>query len=359
MSANRADVIGQFLLLELEDDRWSSSLERRLRILSPGGILLRAGSLRVVGATAELLAKIAGALPGPVILAFEEYSGTVDALQAFFPMSPSPRAAAGKGLQAVARMGELTGTVLKLLGFNTVLAPLLDVAPPGADDPRTFGSDPQVVAHCGKAYIDGFDHHKMLACAKFFPGLGSAEVDRHSGMPRVGRTMAELWRKDLVPYRALHDRLPLVMVGHGAYKAYDFAVSRPATLSSSVVQGLLRAKLGYRGVIVADDLASVTIRGSTDPQEAAAKSFVAGCDLLRISDSHGKTSAAILKGLKGSLEAGTIPAARVEEASARLQRVRRHLPPPRAGFPHRDFDRLTREVERFAREFRSKGEKGG
>lgn len=357
MSANGANAIGQLLLLEIEDDRWSASLERRLRALRPGGILLSARSLQAPETTAALLAKIAAALPEPPLLAIEEEGGKVDPLRAFFSPLPSPRAAARKGLKTVARTGEITGAALNILGFNTVLAPLLDVAPPGADDSRAFSPDPQAVADCGKAYLDGIDRHKILACAKFFPGLGSAELDRQSSMPLVGKTMAELWRKDLVPYRALHRHLPLVMVGHGAYKAYDFDLPRPATLSSSVVEGLLRVKLGYRGVAVADDLTSEAIRRTIDPQEAAVKSLNAGCDLLRVGGSQEKTAAVIFDGLKRGLETGKISAMRVEQAIVQLQGIRKHSARPPARFPHRDFDRLAREFEEFAKEFRSRGEK--
>jgi len=357
MSADRANIIGQFLLLEIEDERWSASLERRLHAFRPGGILLSSRSVRTPETTAELLAKIAGALPGPPILALEGEGGKVDPLQAFFPTLPSQRAAAEKGLKAVARMGELTGAVLNLLGFNTVLAPRLDIAPAGSDDARTFSSDPQEVAGCGRAYLDGLERHKILACAKYFPGLGSTEVERHSSVPQVGKAMAELWREDLVPYRGLHSRLPLIMVGHGAYKAYDFDVPRSATLSSNVVAGLLRVKLGYTGVAVADDLASDAIRRTLDPQEAAVKSLNAGCDLLRVDSSKGKIADEVLDGLKRDLETGKIPAARVEEAVARLQQLRKQFPRRRAGFPRRDFDRLACEFEKFAGEFQSKGEK--
>jgi beta-N-acetylhexosaminidase len=359
MSANRANATGQFLLLEIEEDRWSGSLERRLRSICPGGILLSARNLRTPETTTELLAKIAAVLPESPILAIEEGGGEVGPLPTFFAPLPSPRAAARKGLEAVARLGELTGAALRLLGFNTVLAPLLDVAPPGSDDPRTFSPDPQVVAGSGKAFLDGLERHKILACAKFFPGLGSAEIDRQSSMPLVAKTMAELWREDLVPYRTLHSRLPLVMVGHGAYKAYDFDVSRPATLSSSVVQGLLRAKLGYTGVAVADDLTCEAICRAIDPPEAALKSLLAGCDLLRINSSREEIAAAIFDGLKESLETGRIPATRAREASARLQRLRQHGVPPHARFSHGEFDRLARQCEEFATEFRFKGEKIG
>ncbi len=356
MSATRAQLAGRFLLLEIEDDRWSPSLEHRLGALRPGGVLIRAANARAVETTAEMLARIGAVLPWPAILAFDGGSADSDNSQNALPRLPSPRAAAGRGLNAVARLGELTGAALRLAGFNAVLAPLLDVPPPGADRPGAFSPDPQFVAACGKAYLDGLARHDILACGKFFPGLGGAAADRQSPTPLVGKTMAELWRADLVPYRALHGRLPLVMVGHGAYKAYDFDASRPATISPNVVRGLLREKLGYKGLAVADDIASDAIRGSVDPDAAAVKSLAAGCDLLRLSGSSGKLTDALLHELERGLETGEVPAARAEDALERLQRLRKHLP-PRSGFRQREFDRLVRDIEKFNGDFRPRGEK--
>jgi beta-N-acetylhexosaminidase len=353
MSDMRAESIGQLLLSELEEDRWSAPLERWLRAFQPGGILLSARSHRTPETMAELLSKIAASLPEPPILAIEEVGGKLDPLRAFFSPLPSPRALARKGLAAVTRMGELVGAGLKLLGFNAVLAPRLDLSAAGSNDSGMFSAVPRAVADCGGALLDGLERHKILACGKYFPGLGSAEVDPHSSMPLVGKTMVELWREDLVPYRELLPRLPLIMVGHGAYKAYDFDLPRPATLSSSVVEGLLRAKLGYRGVAITDDLASKAIRRIMDPQEAALKSLEAGCDLLRISGSPEKSAAAVLDALKGGLDSGKIPGARVEQALGRLRRVRKCIPLPGGKVSPRDFDRLARQFEKFTREFRT------
>src|SRR5262249_46992584 len=150
---------------------------------------------------------------------------------------PSPRAAARAGSPAVRKLGELVGAGLKLLGFNTNFAPVLDLLTPISEailGSRAFSSDGHEVARCAEAFVCGLTSHGVLACGKHFPGLGAARPTARQALPVVDKTMADLWRQDLVPYRELIGKLPLVMLSHCAYKAYDFEVTLPAALSSGV-----------------------------------------------------------------------------------------------------------------------------
>ncbi len=354
MNLSRADALGQLLMAELADDHWTSTLERFLRLVNPGGILLSARHLRTRESTAELLRKIALALPVPPFLALEEEGGAIDPLQALFPPLPSPRAAARKGVSAAARLGELAGAGLKLLGFNTNLAPLLDVptpSPEARDITRAFSTDAREVARCGEAFSRGLERHKVLPCAKFFPGLDGSKTRGDSELPLVGKTMAELWHEDLIPYRQLLPRLPLVIVGHGAYKAYDFDYSRPAVLSENIVEGLLRVKLAYRGVAVADDLDTEGIRRMVEVGEAAVRSVRAGCDLLLVGCGL-KSIEKTLAGLKKGVDSGKLQTRRVEQALARLRWVKKSLAPPSGKISKSACHQLTRQLEDFSKECR-------
>ena len=146
----------------------------------------------------------------------------------------------------------------------------------------TFSADPRVVAECGAYFVEGLSRHKILACAKHFPGLGGMPPAPRRGLAISGRSMAELWRSDLVPYRELLPRLPLVLMSAAAHKAYDSDHPRSAVLSTQVVEALLRAKLGYRGVVVASQLESQPVRGGLDVGRAAVQSLNAGCDMLLV-----------------------------------------------------------------------------
>ena len=351
MTVARADLLSQLFLVRWEGNRWDSTSERLLRSWRPGGILLAPPNLRTPGSTAELLGKLARALDLPPFLAIEQEGGKVDPLRAFFPPLPSPRAAAENGPSAVGRLGELAGAALKLLGFNTNLAPVLDVSTRFSESTlgtRSFSADAHEVVRCGEVFIQGLRSHKILACGKYFPGLGSAQIAGGSRLPMIGKSMAELWREDLVPYRELLPQLPLVMVGHGAYKAYDFDSPRPATLSANIVEGLLRVKLGYQGVAVADNLEAEVSRRALELGEAAVRSANAGCDLLVVGG-RGESLEAVLAALKKGIEFGKLSTARVAQALERIRVAKKGLASPGEKISAKDFDELAREFENFGK----------
>ena len=260
---------------------------------------------------------------------------------------------AQNGPAAAKRLGELAGEGLKLLGFNTNFAPVLDFGSPSSEAlfaTRTFSADPRTVAQCGGSFLLGLRQQRILGCAKYFPGQSGAELDPQPQSPIIGKTMAQLWREDLIPYRELLPQLPLLMVSRGAYKAYDFDLPRPATLSPNVVAGLLRTKLGYRGVAVADSLDAEPILRTLDLGEAAIRSVSAGCDLLLLG--RGPESAEkALGALKAGLETGRLPARRFAEALENLRRAKKGMNLPSGRVSKRAFDRLTREFETFGKSY--------
>ncbi len=357
MSALEANALGQILIFELAEDRTSASFERQLGGWNPGGILLSRRALRALRgpeAIAALLRKLALAPPTPPLLAIEEEGGAVDPLERIFPPLPSARAAAERRTAAVERLGELIGAGLKLLGFNTDFAPVLDFSTPhcgAAVATRTFGSHPNVVVRCGQAFLRGLSSHRILACGKHFPGSGNARREGETRLALSGKTMAELWRDDLLPYRKLLGRLPLVMVGHGAYKAYNFDLPRPAAFSESIVEGLLRVKLGYRGVAVAYELEEVARHASVELGEAAVRSVGAGCDMLVVRSGE-KSVREIVVALKRATESGRISTERLDQAMARVRRAKKGLPRPSGKISKAAFTRLARRFETFSKDFR-------
>ena len=352
MSASPENNLGQLLILKLNEWRWSSSLELFLHRLLPGGILLGAPLTSGAESIHEFLLKLARAAPAVPFLAIEEEGGGMDPLRAFLPPLPSPRAAAGKGLAAVTRLGELVGAALQLLGFNTDLAPGLDLASRSAgktSETRAFSSDPQQVAKCGAAFLRGLERHNLLACGKHFPGLGTAQYSSPTEPPVVSKSMAELWREDLVPYRALLLRLPLVLVSTAAYKAYDFDLLQSAGLSPRVVEGLLRVKLGYNGVAIACGLETEAVRGTLDLGEAAVHALRAGCDVLLLEKAEG--AEVVHEALREGFESGRLANPRVEQALKRIQLAKKGLKPPRGRLSRGSMDRVIREFKDFSGQF--------
>jgi beta-N-acetylhexosaminidase len=365
MSVSDTASLGQLLIIGLHDLRWSSRLERTLRNLQPSGVLFFGECLRTPGQTAELLHRIGRALSTPPFLAIAEEGGSVNPLEAFLPLLPAPRVVSRRGSTGVRRSGELIGAALNLLGFNLNLAPRLDLANPNvrpALDAQTFGADPKEVARCGKAFIEGLRKHKILACGKHFPGRGAPEYDKN-GLPTVGKTMGELWHEDLWPFRELLPHLPFVKVSNVSYKAYDFDAPRRAAMSGKVVNDLLRVKLRYRGLAVADLLEPLEETSlHAGPEEAAAMDAIgftlstkAGCDLQVVKWGE-RLADYLLREMRRELEAGSLSQGRVAEALGRIRTAKKGLRRPSGKLSVRSFDRLAREFEKFDQLVKAGGE---
>jgi beta-N-acetylhexosaminidase len=358
MSRLRTDDLGQLLFIGLNEDHWSAGLEKRLRTIRPGGIIFTRRTLRTPESVAELLSKIARTVGAPPFLALEEEGGMVDPLQEFFPRLPSARAVGVKG-NATAKLGELIGAGLKLLGFNINFAPQLDLSTDFSDavaGARTFGSDGLEVAKCGEAFVRGLQRHNILSCAKHFPGLGGARLDSNAGLYLSGKPMAQMWREDLVPYRKLLRQLHLVMVSHHAYKAYDFDVALPATHSVNVLHGLLRVKLRYHGLAMTSDLESEYIRRKFHPAEASVLSINAGCDMVFISGRKNSVES-VIEGLRNGLESGRISTTRVAQALDRIRLVKKGLAAPSGKISMKALKELAQEFKEFSNHLKTEEQK--
>jgi len=380
---NQGCALGQLLLIELDDSVWSGRLERWLRRQRPGGIIFPPVRPRSAEDCAGLLARITATLGFLPFLVLEEDGRRESLLRYLLSPLPSPRAAAQVGEPVVGRLGDLVGAGMKLLGFNTNLAPILDLTPfsEAVLGSRAFGGDAQEVARCARAFVRGLAIHRVLACGKHFPGLGGGRLSAGFSLPVVDKTMAQLWRQDLVPYRELVGELPFVMLSHGVYKAYDLDVPRPAAASSGVVEGLLRVKLGYGGLAIADFRRPLSTGGPPDDGasggslvasaksqhtgdtptrrdgpaallgadlgDAAAQALIAGCDiLLTTAEGAGK----VLAGLRRALDLGRLSMQRVDQSLERVARTRRRLAPPSGRISKAAVDQLAKRFQRFSRE---------
>lgn len=166
---------------------------------------------------------------------------------------------------------------LKAVGINVDCLPVLDVPVPGAHDiigDRAYAHDPSTVAQLGRAAAEGMLAGGVLPVIKHMPGHGRAFADSHHDLPVVHADFAVLDGWDFAPFKALSD-MPLAMTAHVVFDAID--PKRPATTSKKAVR-LMRAHLGFGGLIMTDDLSMKALSGSLrDRAEGALK---AGCDVV-------------------------------------------------------------------------------
>jgi beta-N-acetylhexosaminidase len=219
---------------------------------------------------------------------------------------------------------EATSLALRSLGFNVNFTPVLDLSGPrqrnGIGD-RSFGADPLLVIRYARQVARTHLRAGIIPVGKHFPGLGEARQDTHLALPLIRRSRRGLMGREMMPYRRLRASLPMIMVGHACYPALQGDPVAPASLSRAVVSGCLREQLGYRGLILTDDLEMGAIDDNADGGSRALEAFEAGHDGLMFCQSAERIAEA-LEALIHALELGELDPAVVRSRLRRIARVK-------------------------------------
>jgi len=291
--------IGQFFFIGLPGTELDEATRELIEEVKPGGIIIFG---RNVASPQQLRGLLDGAralLPVAPLCGIDQEGGLVDRLREIFPPMPSARAIRQHGDLAGARtLGRVTGEVLRMLGFDMNFAPVMSIITEQRSQltnglySRSFGSSPAEVLGNTMVYVRGLQAAGVLGCLKHFPGIGAGAVDSHIEMPLVPLTRNDLLAQDLAPYIELFqrrdDRVRVVMVSHGGFPNIDIkkgttgGLIEPASLSPRIVSTLLRQELGYKHLVVTDDLEMGAIAKHCEIEDAVVRAFMAGEDMLLI-----------------------------------------------------------------------------
>jgi beta-N-acetylhexosaminidase len=256
----------------------------------------------------------------PLLIATDQEGGLVNRLQTFHGYLPSAQEMAASGDPLVAlQQGEQAAQWMLDLGMNADLAPVVDVytIDPPVLESRMFGRDPQTVATYAGAYLKGLQTNAVAGCLKHFPGLGAITSDPHAGLPTVNRSMADLEKIDLAPYRTLiqSNHPAMIMSTDVLMPAID--PDLPAELSPKAINGVLRGELGYNGVVVTDGLYMQGISQRWSLSEATVMAIAAGNDLIE--GPYTPTQVAnVVTALKQAVQQGRISMQRIDQSVQRI-----------------------------------------
>jgi beta-N-acetylhexosaminidase len=295
------------------------------------GVTLFGGN--VIGDTSALTSSLRSACAGlePVI-AIDEEGGDVTRV-AYADGSSYPGNAALGAVDDVALTRSVYAAIgrdLRALGINLNLAPCADVLGSG-DSPavgtRSFGAATELVARHTAAAVIGLQGAGVAACAKHFPGHGSTGTDSHHAIATIAGGLEDVRRRDLPPFSAaITAGTAAVMPGH--LRVPELTGDRPATLSAAAVTGLLRGELGFTGVVISDALEMKATSDAFGIPGAAALAVTAGVDLLCLGrDTDFDVYQAVRTALVSAVASGSLPGSRLEEAAARVARLRARLGP--------------------------------
>ncbi len=284
------ESLGQLCMIGFEETEVTPDLRAWMQTYRPGGVILFSRNLQNPQQIATLTNDLQ-ALAGdtPLLIAIDQEGGRVSRLPSEFTIFPPAATVARSGSTALAyQAATVTAKELRSVGINMNMAPVLDIHT-NPDNPiigdRAFGTEPDQVSQMGAATIAGLQDHRVLACGKHFPGHGDTSKDSHLELPTVRASHELLGERELQPFRyALAHGLQAIMTAHVHYPALD--PNHPATLSSTILSGLLRQDLGFTGVILSDDLEMRAILDHSSVGDAAIHSLQAGADMLLICKSR-------------------------------------------------------------------------
>ncbi len=266
------------------------------------------------------------------LLAIDHEGGIVQRLTEVhgFTRVPAAREVAATMSPVEARaLYALAGRELAALGFNINFGPVLDVDEPGNPAIGVFGraydTVPERIAAYGQAFIEGFASAGILCVAKHFPGHGRAVGDSHKGAADISATWTEAELEPFARLIASPNTPPMVMTGHLRLDSMA-PDGRPATVSVPIVTGLLRQRLGYRGVVVTDDLDMGAVSRLMSRKDAVVQALVAGSDLLMIKNLFGYDPLMpqrAVSWVRGAISRGLLSRVQVMAAAERVRALRR------------------------------------
>jgi beta-N-acetylhexosaminidase len=224
----------------------------------------------------------------PLLVATDQEGGWIRHVKGATSETPGNMAIGASGYPQDAYLaGYYIGRELAALGINMNFAPTVDLFTNRFSSligPRAFGSSPTQAGILGAAFMKGQMAAGIIPTAKHYPGHGDTDLDSHGVLPRIDAPFEVLWERELVPYRILvREGLPAVMSGHLAFPQTE-AASTPASLSSYFLKQILREKIGYKGLVITDDLmmnGATTHAGSIS--RAAKQALLAGNDIVLLS----------------------------------------------------------------------------
>lgn len=344
--------IGQFLFIGLPGTEFDEETRALIEYTKPGGVIIFGRNVAGPEQLRTLLDSVREVVPTPPLFGIDQEGGLVDRLRRIFTPMPSARTIRQHGDLAAARaLGRITGEVLRMLGFNINFAPVMSIMTEDRDllsnglYSRSYGRSPGEVLGYTTVYMRGLQGTGLLGCLKHFPGIGSGEVDSHEEMPVVRLSHDDLIAQDLAPYIELFqrrdDRVRCVMVSHGGFPNVDIreettgGLIEPASLNYNIVTRLLREELGYKHLVVTDDLEMGAIARHCEIEDAVVRAALAGNDMCLIC----ATPDTIKRGYDGVLAAaknGKLSEERMKQSLERIARTKTIIEPPL----HLDLDRF-------------------
>lgn len=321
------EKIGQLFIVGFEGKDINDDVISYLEDLKVSGFILFKRNIDDEYQTTQLLNNVKLANSNndfPLFLAIDEEGGKVSRLPNSFVKLPEAMKVGNMNDSNIAyRFGKILGERVKSLGFNMNFAPVLDINS-NPQNPvignRAFGINVENVINSGVQVMLGIEATNIIPAIKHFPGHGDTAVDSHINLPIVNKTIEELKNFELLPFKEAIDRnADMVMVAHILYPKIDNLY--PATMSTKIIQGVLREDWCYEGLVVSDDMTMGAIMENYSLEEGVLSFFKAGGDIALIC--HGRDNPRIvIESIIKSVDEGDLPEEQIDGKVYRILKLK-------------------------------------
>jgi beta-N-acetylhexosaminidase len=277
--------IGQLLTIGFDGTEMTPRLTSLLKRLQPAGVILFARNIKTAEQTWRLLRDCQKCVSTPLFTCVDLEGGSVDRFRDLLGPTPAAADVFATGDQKLFRKhGQTIGENCRALGFNVDFAPVLDLAFEASHNvlgSRVVSTNPRKTIAYALEFLAGLRTASVLGCGKHFPGLGEGRLDSHHALPVIDKPLKKLWNEDLLPYRTLRAQMQMVMIAHAAYPQVTHDQT-PASLSKVWIGDILRKRIGYRNLIVSDDLEMGGVLAAAPIGEAAVEHIRVGGDMCLV-----------------------------------------------------------------------------
>lgn len=325
-SMSQTEKLGQMVMIGIQGTKVDDDSLYMLNQYHMGGVILFDRNMespeQVKQLTSDLQAQSNEKVP--LFIGIDEEGGDVVRMAEKLTPPPSQKEIGATGdIEQAKTWAIKTAKSLKDMGINVNFAPVADV---GSNDKRSYSTDTNTVIDFVRAATKGYQQENIIYSLKHFPGIGKGRVDSHVDSSSIDVTKGILMAEDIIPFKTIIDENEpndyFILVSHLKYLALD--EEYPASLSSKIMTDLLRNELGYKGIIITDDMEMGAVANHNDFRSIgvkAVKAVKAGADIVLVCHEY-KHQQEVYLGLLDAVNSGEISQERIDESVKRIIKVK-------------------------------------
>lgn len=322
-SMSQTEKLGQMVMIGIQGTKVDDDSLYMLNQYHMGGVILFDRNMespeQVKQLTSDL--QVQSNEKVPLFIGIDEEGGDVVRMAEKLTPPPSQKEIGATGdIEQAKTWAIKTAKSLKDMGINVNFAPVADV---GSNDKRSYSTDTNTVIDFVRAATKGYQQENIIYSLKHFPGIGKGKVDSHVDSSNIDESKDTLMAEDIIPFKTIIDENDpndyFILVSHLKYPALD--EEYPASLSSKIMTDLLRYELGYKGIIITDDMEMGAVANHNDFRSIGVNAVKAGADIVLVCHEYEHQQEVYL-GLLDAVNSGEISQERIDESVKRIIKVK-------------------------------------